>query len=297
MIETTPAKQIVANVTSSDAWFGVNYSMNIYRGCNHGCIYCDSRSDCFRVEDFDKVKLKENALQIIRDDLRRKAKKGVVGVGAMCDIYNHHEASLKITRNALELINAFGFGVATCTKSALITRDIDILADIKAHSPVLAKFSISTADDALCKRLETNVSSPSDRFEAIAKLTQAGIPCGILMMPILPFINDTEDNIRQICRKAKEAGAFSIYPAMGMTLRDGSREHYLDKLESIFPGEGLKERYLKIYGKAYSCNSPKRMKLWAVFREECEKLGLLYDMKAIIQYYKKGYGDSQLTFL
>jgi len=287
-IPTIPAKNIVHNAKSPSAWFGMDYNMNIYRGCSHGCIYCDSRSDCYKSVDFDMVKVKENALQIIRDDLRRKVKTGVVATGAMSDPYNPLEQQLKLTRNALELINAFGFGAAICTKSALVARDTDVLQDIQTHSPVIVKMSIITAGDDLCKTLEPNVSATSERFEALSALAKVGIFCGVLMMPILPFINDNEDNIIKIARHAKQAGAQFVYPAMGMTLRAGNREYFYEKLDASLPG--VKEKYIRSFGTRYRCTSPKAKKLWDIFKAECEKLGLLYDMKAITVRYKAGYG-------
>ncbi|MCL2376894.1 MAG: radical SAM protein [Defluviitaleaceae bacterium] len=279
-----PAKSIVYATKSPSAWFGLNYNMNIYRGCSHGCIYCDSRSNCYKNADFDTIKVKENALQIVRDDLRRKVKTGVVAAGAMSDPYNPLEHQLKLTRNALELINAFNFGAALCTKSALIARDADVLRDIQAHSPVIAKISITTADDDLCRAIEANVSTTSERFEALNALAEAGIFCGVLMMPILPFINDNEENIITIARRVKQAGAQFVYPAMGMTLRAGNREYFYEKLDASFPG--VKEKYIRSFGGRYRCTSPKAKRLWNVFAAECERLGLLYDMKAITARYK-----------
>jgi len=292
MIPTIPAKKIISKNTSPDAWFGLDYGMNIYRGCSHGCIFCDSRSDCFQNKDFGIVKAKENALAIIRDDLRRKVQKGVIGTGAMSDPYNPAEADLKLTRHALELINAMHFGAAPCTRSDLVTRDADVLLDIKSHSPVMVKFSISTADDELCLKLEPGAPPPSRRFEAISRLSRQGVFCGVVMSPILPFVNDNEDNIIKICRMAKEAGAKFVYTYMGMTLRPGSREYYYHYLNKILPGSS--EKYVKRFGTRYNCQSPYSKKLWALFASECECLGLIYDMKAIITHYKAGYHDSQL---
>ena len=232
-IPTVPAKNIVFKTKSSDEWFGIDYNMNIYRGCSHGCIYCDSRSDCYKNPDFNTVKVKENALQIIRDDLRRKVRTGVVGTGAMCDPYNSLEKGLKLTRNALELINAYQFGVSLCTKSDLVARDVDVLQDIKTHSPTIVKFSIVSADDELCKKLEPNVSATSERFEAMHKISSKGIFCGVQMIPLLPYVNDTEDNIIKILNMAKNAGAKFVHTYMGMTLRAGSREYYMVSMSFV----------------------------------------------------------------
>jgi len=291
---TIPAKKIVFNTQSPDAWFGLDFSMNVYRGCSHGCIYCDSRSDCFQNPDFDTVKAKENALQIIRDDLRRKTKTGVVGNGAMSDPYNPLEAKLNLTRNSLELMNAFGFGASITTKSALIARDADVLADIAAHSPVLAKFSITAADDELCRIIEPNVSPTSKRFEALSKLADSGIFCGVLVVPMLPFITDNEENLVKILRMAKEAGAKFVYSYMGMTLRKGSREYFYERLDEVLPS--ISEKYIRRYGNRYNVPSPNYKKLWAIYEQECNKLGLLYNMKAIIHHYKAGYNRQQTLF-
>ena len=290
-METIPAKTIVTK-TKSTFWFGLDYNMNIYRGCSHGCIYCDSRSLCYHNTDFGTVKQKENPLEIIRNDLRRKVRTGIVGTGSMSDPYNPLEKNLLLTRHALELINAYEFGVGIATKSSLITRDIDILSDIKRFSPIILKVTITTFDDDLCKKIEPNVSSSSERFNAVKKLSEAGLFTGILLMPILPFINDTADNILNIVHKAKSCGAKFIYPAFGTTLRSGSREYFYDRLDEFFPG--IKEKYIKQFNLRYNCPSKNADKLWDIFKNECDKLGILYSMKDIVNSYKMGYGDMQL---
>ena len=267
--------------------------MNIYRGCPHGCIYCDSRSECYRNPEFDRVKAKEGALRIIRDDLRRKARGGVVATGAMSDPYNPFEQGMLLTRNALELINAFNFGVAIDTKGVLVVRDIDILKDIKEHSPVIVKISITCADDDLGARVEPNAPKTSERFAALKTLSDAGIFCGVLMVPLLPFINDTEGNINRILEQANAAGAKFVYPAFGMTLRAGSREFFYDRLDYQFPG--IKERYIKRYGTRYYCPSPDAGKLCEAFKSGCARLGLLHEMAGITHRYKLGYEGVQLS--
>ena len=273
-------------------WFGADYNMNIYRGCSHGCIYCDSRSSCYGDRNFDTIKIKRDALRIIRDDLNRKVKRGVVATGAMSDPYNPLERELRLTRSALELINACQFGVAIDTKGVLVTRDIDILHDIKNHSPVIVKITITTSDDDLCRKIEPRAPSSTDRFAAIKALSENGIYCGVLMMPILPFINDTIENIKGVVRRAKEAGAGFVYPAFGMTLREGNREYFYEKLGEMFPA--MKEKYIKQYGTRYNCSSPEAKSLWGIFARECEKQGLLYNMRAITSLYKRGYEMAQL---
>lgn len=279
-MEYYKTKTILNRIPSPDSWFGANYNMNLYRGCSHGCIYCDSRATCFGIKNFDKVIPKENALQILRDELKRKIKRGIIATGAMCDHYTPLENNLKITRNALELLNAFEFGFACATKSSLIARDIDILSDINYHSPVIIKFSITTSDDDVSKKIERNVDASSIRFEAMAKLSDAKIFTGTTINPVLPFITDTEENIIKIIKLTKEAGGKFVHTFMGMTLREGSREYYYNKI----PKE-IKEKYTR-YGNRYNISPISYKKLWGVFIKECEKQGMLYSMKAITHNYK-----------
>ena len=292
-MEFIPAKSIVSGYAENNNWFGNNYNMNIYKGCCHGCIYCDSRSECYHVDNFDQVRAKENALTLIYHDIKSKRKTGVIGTGAMSDPYNPFEKEYRLTRGALKIINEYGFGVSIATKSDLITRDIDLLKNIKEHSPVLAKITITTCDDELCRKIEPDAVPSSKRFAAIRQLSDNGIFTGVLMMPILPFIEDNEENISTIIHMAYENGAKFIYPAFGMTLRQNQREWYFEKLDILFPG--LKQKYLKLYADSYQCSSPDAARLKYVFKRECERLGLLYKMKDIIKAYKQGYYDKQLT--
>ena len=294
LVEKIPAKTIVTRAKNT-AWFGIEYNMNIYKGCCHGCIYCDSRSDCYGIEEFDRVRVKDNALEIIRNDLRRKVKTGVVGTGAMSDPYNPFEKELMLTGHALELLDAYKFGVSIATKSSLILRDIPILQQIQEHSPVLCKVTVTTCDDELCRKLEPNVCPSSERFEALNTLTEAGLFTGILMMPVLPFLEDNEKNILEIVRRAGECGVRFIYPAFGMTLRDNQRQWYYDKLEQLFPDQNLKEQYIRRYSNVYECISPRSGRLWKAFAAECERLGILYQMKDIVRAYRQGYGSQQLS--
>jgi len=290
-----PAKHIVTNSKGGSSWFGMDYNMNIYRGCSHGCIYCDSRSECYRIDDFDQVRPKENALQIIRDDLRRKVRSGVVATGAMSDPYNPLEQKLELTRHALELCDAFGFGIGIATKSPLITRDIDILQAIGEHSPVLCKITITTSNDDLARQIEPGVAPSSQRFETIRKLSDAGIFTGILLMPVLPFLEDTPKNILDIIDKGHQNGAKFIYPAFGITLRDRQREWYFNHLNRLFPEQRLSEKYTKYYGNNYRCTSSRARKLWNLFAPECETRGILYKMDDIIHCYKRPYRTEQLN--
>jgi len=287
-----PAKTIISGYSGDNKWFGNNYNMNIYKGCSHGCIYCDSRSECYHVENFDKVRAKENALTLIHRDLKSKRKIGVIGTGAMSDPYNPIEKEYELTRGALKLINSFGFGISIATKSNLVTRDIDILKKIRQHSPTLIKLTITTCDDVLCKKIEPNVAVSSQRFSALKQLAENNIFAGILLMPVLPFIEDNAENISGIIRLASENGAKFIYPAFGVTLRQNQRDWYYRKLDEIFPN--LKEKYARQYGNSYECHSPSSNELWQLMKSECERLGMLYKMDDIIRAYKKGYCNDQL---
>ena len=292
-MEFITAKTIISGYAEHNTWFGNNYNMNIYKGCCHGCIYCDSRSECYRIDNFDIVRAKKDALALINKELKSKKRTGVIGTGAMSDPYNPFEKEYSLTRGALELINIHGFGVSIATKSSLITRDIDILKKIKSHSPVLVKITITTCDDELCKKIEPNVGVASKRFSAIKELSDNGIFAGILLMPVLPFLEDNEDNISGIVNLAHENGAKFIYPAFGVTLRQNQRDWYYKKLDENFPG--IKQKYLQQFKNDYECRSPKAKELWNVFKRECDKFGILYKMQDIIDAYKKGYEDNQIS--
>lgn len=292
-MQTVPCKTVLQKNKSTE-WFGNDYNMNLYRGCCHGCIYCDSRSECYRIDNFDTVRAKENCIEILRDELRRKVRTGVIGTGAMSDPYNPFEKEERLTEKALMLIDAYNFGITVITKSALITRDIDLYKQISEHSPVLCKMTVTACDDKLCSLIEPNVSVSSERFDALAKMSSAGLKTGITLMPVLPFIEDTEENILGIVRKAHECGVNYIYPAFGMTTRQNQREYYYDKLDRLFPG--LSDKYRSYYGDRYECVSPNAGKLWGIFTRECQQYGILYNMREIIADYKCGYGDMQLSF-
>ncbi|MBD7910715.1 MULTISPECIES: radical SAM protein [Clostridium] len=296
-MEYIAAKNIISNYSQNNIWFGVNYNMDIYKGCCHGCIYCDSRSDCYKISNFEKVRVKKDSINIIRRELRGEKRKGVVGTGAMSDPYNPYEKKLKLTRSALEEINTLNFGVSIATKSSLIIRDIDILKKIQEHSPVIVKITITTYDDELCKKIEPNVCSSSERFDAIKVLAESGIYTGVLFMPVLPFINDDAENIENIVKKAYESGAKFIYSTgIGVTLRNYQRQYYYEKLAEIFHDEKLVKKYIDTYGNDYECRSKWADSLWKVFVNECNKYGICYKMKDIIKGYKKYYEEEQLSW-
>lgn len=284
-MEEINAKSILQNVKYKEGWFGVDYNINLYKGCCHGCIYCDSRSSCYGIENFDQVRTKKDALRILENELRRKRVKGVVGMGAMSDTYNPFEKELMLSRNALMLIDRYGFGLSLETKSNLILRDLDILQNISKHSSAIVKMTITCADDTLSKIIEPNVCPSSDRFQALQTMNEAGIFAGILLMPLLPFINDTEENVLGIVRLAKAHKIPFIYPLFGVTLRENQRTHYLNKIEELFPEAAKKT--IQAYGMNYNCQSLNSTRLYALFKKACNEAGILYKMSDIIHAYQR----------
>lgn len=285
IMEFVPAKTILSTTKCGDDWFGIDYNMNLYRGCSHGCIYCDSRSSCYQVDQFDTVRGKKNEIEILQRELASKKKKGVVGIGSMSDTYNPFEKKYELTRKALDLLNQYRFGVSIDTKSDLILRDIDLLQKINEHSSVIVKMTITAADDALSKKIEPYVCPSSTRFKALEQLHDAGIFAGILMSPVLPMITDSKENIEHLVKLAAAHKVKFIYTYMGMTLRENQRDYYYEQLDRLFPG--LKEQYQKYYGNRYGCSSPKAKELYIYFTGLCKEYGILYQMKDIIAAYKK----------
>lgn len=291
MIENIPAKTLLCKLKNdNNKWFGTDYTVNLYKGCCHGCIYCDSRSECYHIEDFGKVRVKQNISEILEKELRSKYKRGengVIGIGAMSDTYNPFEKELCVTRCALELIYKYGFGISIDTKSSLIVRDTDIIKSIADRNAAIVKMTVTASDDSLSSIIEPNVCVSSERFSAIYKLSSAGVFCGILLMPVLPFITDSESNIRNIVRLSEESGARFIYPMFGVTLRQNQRQYFYQRVEEIFPNKNMMKQYIEIYGNNYVCTSKNAERLWKTFEEECKKRGILYRMKDIISAYKK----------
>ncbi|MBS5547757.1 MAG: radical SAM protein [Oscillospiraceae bacterium] len=290
-----PAKHILIR-SKSTAWFGTDHTVNLYRGCCHGCLYCDSRSDCYRNPNFDRVTAKADALRILRDELARKVRPAFIAMGAMSDPYNPFEEELLLTRHALELIDAYDCGVSVDTKSDLIVRDIDLYQSIQAHSPVICKLTITTVDEDLAAKVEPRAPSPARRLAAVRSLAQAGLFCGVLLMPVLPFLEDRPEQVLSVVDRSADAGAKFIYSGFGVTMRQGQREYFLRELDRAFPGEHLSRRYLARYGDRYRCPSPRARELWEVFAARCRERGLLYQMPHIVSAATRGYGDRQLTF-
>ena len=261
-----------------------NNGMNIYRGCTHGCIYCDSRSKCYGfTHEFEDIEVKINAPQLLERALKSKRKRCMIGTGAMCDPYLHIEESLKLTRKCLELIDQYEYGVAVQTKSTRVLRDMDLLKSINDKSKAVVQMTMTTYDETLCKILEPNVSTTKERFKALLQFKEAGIPSIVWLTPILPFINDTEENIRGILEYCVKAGVKGIICfGMGVTLRDGDREYFYKALDKHFPG--VKNKYIRTYGNAYDIPSPNNEKLLGIFKEVCVKNGMMYQIKECFQY-------------
>lgn len=261
--------------------------MNLYRGCSHGCIYCDSRSKCYQMNhDFEDIEVKENALELLEAALRRKRKRCMIGTGAMTDPYIPLEKKLGYTRKALLLIEKYGFGVALQTKSDLVLRDLDILRRINEKTKAVVQMTLTTADEKLCRIIEPNVSTTNERFEALKALRDAGIPTVVWLCPVLPFINDTEENIRTILGMCVEAGVRGVLCfGMGLTLREGNREYFYRQLDIHFPR--LKERYIREYGNNYMVDSPRSTELMRLFHRICEENGILHNNDQIFEYLRK----------
>ena len=259
-------------------------NMNIYRGCTHGCIYCDSRSVCYNIDHpCEDVLVKQNTPQLLEAALKSKRTRMMIGTGSMADPSMHCEKHLQYTRKCLEIADKYGFGFTLITKSDLVLRDIDLLKSINNKSKAVVQMTLTTLDENLCRILEPNVATTKQRFEALLKLKEAGIPTVVWLTPILPFINDTEENIRGILNMCVQAGVKGVICFdMGLTLREGNREYFYQKLDEHFPG--MKERYIRQFGDSYNCNSPHNPQLMAMFRKICHENGIMYDAQQIFEY-------------
>ena len=258
--------------------------INIYRGCSHGCIYCDSRSKCYGfTHRFEDIEVKENAPELLERALKSKRKRCMIGTGAMCDPYLHVEETLGLTRKCLSLIDKYEYGVAIHTKSTRILRDMDILKSINEKAKTVVQMTLTTYDEELCRIIEPNVSTTKERFEALMQFKEAGIPTMVWISPILPFINDTEDNILGILKYCIEAEVKGIiFFGMGVTLREGDREYFYHALDRNFPG--MKHKYIGTYGNAYNLPSPNEKKLMEHIRNECIKAGIMCSVEDCFSY-------------
>ncbi|MHC5373377.1 SPL family radical SAM protein [Enterococcus sp. LJL120] len=287
-----PAKKILMKTKTKD-WFGTDFTMNLYKGCHHGCIYCDSRSLCYGIENFDQVVSKQNAIKLLAAELQQKRHQIVIGDGSMSDSYNAYEKKYCLTQQALELCDRHGCGVSLATKSDLILRDLPLLKKISRHSPVNISFSLSTADNRLAREIERRVSLPSARLAALKKLSTSGLYCGILLMPILPFLTDDWSTLEALILSAKENGASYIYPFWGVTLRDIQKEYYFNQLKRIDPA--LLQKYQRHQANHYYYPIENGTTTKHKFENLCQELKLDYTMEKIIKAYQQPYQSEQLA--
>lgn len=265
------AKTLLGTVPQPDAWFGLKYSMNLYRGCQHQCIYCDTRSECYGIDDLGRIAVKVNAIDLLREELSRKRVRGTIGTGSMNDPYMPLEGEVQQTRRALEVIANFRFPVHIVTKSDLVVRDLTLLSRIaKVYAAV--SFTITTADDELARKVEPGSPAPSRRFEAMQAVSSAGVLTGVTLMPVLPFLEDRWESIEAVLRAAHAAGASYVIAGLGMTLRDRQRAYYFAQLDRLFPG--LKDEYVRRYGGSYHCPARDADLLAERLTALCGELGL-----------------------
>lgn len=258
--------------------------MNLYRGCTHGCIYCDSRSKCYHMEHaFEDVEIKENAIDLLENTLKRKRLKCMLSTGSMTDPYLPLEDEFGSVRKALSLAYKYGFGFTLITKSNRVLKDLDLLKAINDKTKCVVQMTLTTYDEDLCKKIELNVSTTKERVEALKKLNEAGIPTVVWLCPILPFINDTEENIKGILNYCIEAKVYGVICfGMGLTLREGNREYFYNQLDQSFPN--IKDKYIQTYGMQYQINSPNHTTLMKLFHQLCEDNGIVHDNKIIFEY-------------
>lgn len=258
--------------------------INLYRGCSHGCIYCDSRCKCYHMEhEFEDIEVKENAIELLEEALKRRRRKCIVSAGSMTDPYIPLETEICNVRKALSLIYEYGFGVTLITKSSRIIRDLDLLKKINDKTKCVVQMTLTTYDESLCRIIEPNVSTTHERFKALKKFREAGIPAVVWLSPILPYINDTEENINGILDMCIEAEVYGIICfGMGVTLREGNREYFYRQLDCKFPG--LKEKYIQQYGNQYIIESPINNKLMDLFNKKCSKNNIVHNNEQIFQF-------------
>ena len=273
--------------------------MNLYRGCTHGCIYCDSRSECYQMKhDFEDIEVKQNAPELLEKALRSKRKKCMIGTGAMCDPYMHCEEQLRLTRRCLELIDEYGFGVTVQTKSDRILRDLDILKSINRKAKCVVQMTLTTYDEDLCRIVEPKVCTTKRRYEVLQIMKENGIPTVVWLSPILPYINDTRENIEGILEYCRKAGVYGIICfGMGLTLRQGDREYYYAALDKHFPG--LREKYHRKFGYAYEIPSDRQGELMRYFYGFCKENRIVSDAEQVFAYLRefpenKGYEQLSL---
>ena len=270
------------------------HSMNIYRGCSHGCIYCDSRSKCYQfTHDFEDIEVKQNAPELLEAALKKKRKRCMIGTGSMCDPYIPLEKELQLTRRCLEIIDHYTFGATLITKSDLVLRDLDILTHINKKTKAVVQMTLTTADDTLCKKIEPNVCPTSRRFEVLLACHEAGIPTVVWFSPLLPFINDTKENIEGIVDLCARAGVHAIICfGIGLTLREGNREYFYAALDRNFPSLSadqisLKQRYIKTFGYNYMVNSPNSHALMSYLSQLCKRNNIMLGTDSVFKWIEE----------
>jgi DNA repair photolyase len=278
-VEFIRSASILSKLKHKDTWFGTTYSMNLYRGCQHNCIYCDSRSECYGIENFNTIQVKENAHELLAKELKRKKRKETIGFGSMNDPYMPIENKLKYTRKALEILYTFNWPIHLITKGTLVLRDIDLLQSLSRNYAAVS-LTITTPHDSLSKQIEPAAPASSERLACVNELANKGIYTGVLLMPVLPFINDKAEDIKLLVEKVKAAGASYIIAAFGVTLRDRQRNYFYNQLDQRFPG--LKTKYQKEFGNIYNA-SIKDKSMYSQFSEWCNKL----DIPTRMQFHKQ----------
>lgn len=274
-------KKIVKSILSS------TNGMNLYRGCTHGCIYCDARSTCYHIEhEFTDIEVKENAPVLLEEKLRSKREKCMIGTGSMSDPYNHYEEKLGLTRKCLELIEKYGYGLSIQTKSSRILRDIDIIDRINKKAKSIVQVTLTTYDEELCKIIEPNVSTTKERVEILKECKKRNIPTIVWFTPILPYINDTKENMLGILDYCISNNVYGIiYFNAGVTLREGDREYFYKMLDKYFPG--LKDKYIKEYGNKYEVISKNTEELDRMFYKICKENNIVCDFNELFKYMHK----------
>lgn len=272
--------------------------MNLYRGCSHGCIYCDSRSSCYNMTHvFEDIEIKENAIELLESSLKHKRKKCMIGTGSMTDPYIPIEMEVESVKKALSLVYQYGFGFTLITKSSRVLRDLNLLKKINEKTKCVVQMTLTTYDETLCKKIEPNVSTTKERFETLKQLCDARIPTVVWLCPILPFINDTKENIEGILNYCIEAKVYGIICfGMGLTLRNGNREYFYKQLDILFPN--IKEKYINTYGNEYVLNSPNNNMLMELFNQKCEQNGIIHNNNKIFEYlnsFELKQGNTQLS--
>ncbi|MBR5965430.1 MAG: radical SAM protein [Treponema sp.] len=270
-----------------------SHGINIYRGCSHGCVYCDSRSKCYQfAHDFEDIEVKQNAPQLLEEALRKKRKRCMIGTGSMCDPYIPAEKELRLTRRCLEIIDRHNFGAAVLTKSDLVLRDLDLLARINNKTKAVVQMTLTTADDELCKIIEPGVCPTNRRAEVLQACKEAGIPTVVWLAPLLPFINDTQENIDGIIDYCVRAGVRAIIAfGIGLTLRDGNREYFYAALDRAAARDqrfvGLKERYITTFGSSYQASSPNARPLWEQLCRLCKDNNIMLGVESVFKWIEE----------